>query len=186
MKLNLPNTLTLFRIAIIPILCIVFLAHTTSSHLFAAAIFIIASITDWLDGYIARKYNQSSDFGAFLDPVADKIMVCTCLILLTYHYQSLFLTLCSSIIIGREIFVSALREWMAQKNLRATIAVSWIGKWKTTFQMIAIIGLFLTASHQAQPIDNLLHYINTCTLSAATLLTIWSMIDYIKNSIKKP
>ena len=149
--LNLPNVLTLIRLALIPVFIILFYWPTDLSNLYAAIVFIIAALTDLLDGYLARKLKLTTKFGAFLDPVADKIIVCTALVLIVEHYSlytdvlylhlGKFITIPAMIIVAREITVSALREWMAELGKRANVAVSWIGKWKTTIQLTAISGL---------------------------------------------
>ena len=149
--LNLPNVLTLIRLVLIPVFIILFYWPTDLSNLYAAIVFIIAALTDLLDGYLARKLKLTTKFGAFLDPVADKIIVCTALVLIVEHYSfytdvlyphlGKFITIPAMIIVAREITVSALREWMAELGKRANVAVSWIGKWKTTIQLTAIAGL---------------------------------------------
>ena len=113
------------------------------SYLAAATLFALAAATDWLDGYLARKLNQTTPFGAFIDPVADKLIVVSALVILIAHHNSIWLTLPSLVIIGREIVISALREWMAAKGLRDKVAVKFSGKLKTTVQMLAIIILLL-------------------------------------------
>ena len=146
---NIPNLLTLLRIVIIPALVVVYVLDRPWSGLVATVLFTAAAITDWADGYLARKMNLQTAFGAFLDPVADKLIVSTALIVLIADpkvvesvYSTWLLAVAVAIIIGREIVVSALREWMAGEGNRATVAVSMLGKVKTTFQMIAI-GLLL-------------------------------------------
>src|SRR5579863_9511228 len=152
---NWPNVLTLVRISVIPLLVIFFYLPVSWAHLSAAIIFTIASITDWLDGYLARYLKQSTKLGAFLDPVADKLMVCVALVLIvaepTFQYvstnsrivtlPSAIISIPAAIIVTREIIVSALREWMAEIGKRTSVAVSSLGKIKTTIQMIALIVL---------------------------------------------
>lgn len=128
--MNIPNILTLARIAFIPLLVVLFYLPFSWSMPVAAGLFGLASITDWLDGYLARRWNQSTPFGAFLDPVADKLMVVVALALLIERYDTLVLTLPALVIIGREIVISALREWMAEMGKRGMVAVSWVGKLK--------------------------------------------------------
>jgi len=178
MPLNIPNLLTWFRILMIPVFVGVFyLADETLSshnkHLVATSIFAAAAITDWLDGYLARTLNQTSAFGAFLDPVADKLMVTAALIVLVkLGYVDAIIAF---IIIGREIAISALREWMAQLGSSKSIAVSMIGKIKTTFQMSAILLLLYHEPilvFSAAELGTLLIYI-------AALLTLWSMVYYL-------
>ncbi|WP_289086394.1 CDP-diacylglycerol--glycerol-3-phosphate 3-phosphatidyltransferase, partial [uncultured Spongiibacter sp.] len=141
--MNIPNALTLFRIVLIPVFVLLFYLPFPGSYLATAAVFGLAGITDWLDGYLARKLGQSTPLGAFLDPVADKLMVAVALALLIERYDAWWFTLPAVIIIGREIVISALREWMAELGKRTSVAVSYLGKVKTTAQIIAIIGLLL-------------------------------------------
>ena len=181
--LNLPNVLTLIRLGLIPVFIILFYLPSDRSNFYAAIIFIVAALTDLLDGYLARKLKLTTKFGAFLDPVADKIIVCTALVLIVEHYAlyrdplypeiGKFITIPAMIIVAREITVSALREWMAELGKRANVAVSWIGKWKTTIQLTAIAGLIWRHS---EPVI----YASVALLLLATVLTIWSMVMYLK------
>ena len=139
--MNWANIATFSRVVLIPVVIICYHLDAQSSHLLAAILFSIASLTDWLDGFLARKLNQTSEFGTFLDPVADKLLVAIILIMLVSIYPPLLLA--AGIIIAREILVSALREWMAAKGLRDKVAVQFSGKLKTTVQMLAIIILLL-------------------------------------------
>ncbi len=174
--MTLANQLTLFRIVLIPLLVIVFYLPFAWSWIASAAIFSVAAITDWLDGYVARRYNQSTAFGAFLDPVADKLMVAVALVLLVGEHANAWFAVPAVIIVGREIVISALREWMAELGKRASVAVSMVGKVKTTMQMIAIIVLL--AFDPAQfPVWKQLGYV---TLYVAAGLTLWSMIIYLR------
>ncbi len=167
------NQLTLLRIIFIPLFVIVFYLPVSWAHVACALIFTVAAITDWLDGYVARKYNQSTPFGAFLDPVADKLMVAIALLLLvSIHHDSAWFVAAAAVIVGREIIISALREWMAELGQRASVAVSYIGKVKTTLQMIAIIFL-LTDLHQ-------LYNLGYIALAGAAGLTLWSMVLYLR------
>ena len=172
--MNIPNILTLSRIVMIPVFVFIFYMPVQWSYLVSAAIFTLAAVTDWLDGYLARKLNQSTPFGAFLDPVADKLMVAVALAVLIEEHAALILTLPATIIIGREIVISALREWMAEIGSRASVAVSYIGKIKTVAQMAAIIGLlaFPPGVVQADIAIGLLY--------VAAGLTLWSMGLYLK------
>ncbi|MEQ5802329.1 CDP-diacylglycerol--glycerol-3-phosphate 3-phosphatidyltransferase [Halomonas sp. H10-9-1] len=172
--MNIPNILTLARIAFIPLLVALFYLPFTWSMPLAAALFALASVTDWLDGYLARRWNQATPFGAFLDPVADKLMVAVALALLIERYEAIWLTLPALVIIGREIVISALREWMAEMGKRGSVAVSWIGKLKTTLQMVAI--LLLLAFAPGTPIATLA----VVTLYVAAVLTLWSMVLYLR------
>ena len=174
--MTLANKLTLFRITLVPLLILVFYLPFQWSYPVASFIFTVAAITDWLDGYVARRYDQSTAFGAFLDPVADKLMVAVALVLLVGVHANAWMTIPAAIIIGREIVISALREWMAELGKRASIAVSYIGKVKTTVQMIAIIVL-LAFDPQQPSIWTLIGHL---TLYVAAGLTLWSMILYIK------
>ncbi|WP_303289699.1 CDP-diacylglycerol--glycerol-3-phosphate 3-phosphatidyltransferase [Marinobacter sp. SS5-14b] len=171
--MNLPNVITLSRIVMIPVFVVVFYLPMEWSYMVSAAIFALAGITDWLDGYLARKLNQSTPFGAFLDPVADKLMVAVALAVLIEGYAAVLLTIPATIIIGREIVISALREWMAEIGSRASVAVSYIGKIKTTAQIAAIVGLL------AFPPGNFWAYVAIGLLYIAAALTLWSMFLYL-------
>lgn len=173
---NIANQLTLIRIIIIPLLVVVYYSPFEWRFLASAALFGLAGITDALDGYIARKYKMTTPFGAFLDPVADKLMVAVALALLIQSHSSIWFTLPATVIICREIVISALREWMAELGKRATVAVSMIGKIKTTLQIIAIVVL-LAVNPKGFPIINQLGYV---TMYAAAILTLWSMIIYLR------
>lgn len=173
---NLANQLTLFRILLIPLLVIVFYLPYDWRFPLCAALFGIAGITDWADGYIARKYNLSTPFGAFLDPVADKLTVAVALGLLIELYGSIWFTLPAVVIICREIVISALREWMAEIGSRATVAVSMMGKIKTTLQIIAIIVLLAFDPKQFE----IMKLTGLAVLYAAAILTLWSMIIYLR------
>ncbi len=174
--LTLPNQLTLFRVLVIPLLVIVFYSEFEWRFFASAALFGLAGITDALDGHIARKYNLSTPFGAFLDPVADKLIVAVALTLLIEANSSLWFTLPATVIICREIVISALREWMAEIGSRKKVAVSTIGKIKTTLQIIAILVL-LAFQKDGFP---LLHKIGLVSLYLAAALTLWSMLLYLK------
>ncbi len=137
MKLTIPTLLTLGRIVMIPVLVLVFYLPYGWTNFASAAIFALAGITDWLDGWIARRYQQHSAFGAFLDPVADKLMVAVALFLIVQGHPTPWMALWAAVIVGREIAVSALREWMAEIGQRATVKVAMLGKIKTIVQMLA-------------------------------------------------
>ena len=173
--MNIPNALTLFRMALIPVLVLVFWLPFHWSALASAAIFVLAAVTDWLDGYLARKLNQSTSFGAFLDPVADKLMVAIALVLMVGQQDSVWFTLPALVVVAREILVSALREWMADIGKRGSVKVSFVGKVKTTVQMIAITVLLAV-----DPAPGLLFYLGYLLLYVAVLLTIWSAGLYIR------
>lgn len=174
--MNIPNALTMLRILLIPALVLVVYWPFKWHFYVATLIFIVAAITDWLDGYLARRLDQGTPFGAFLDPVADKLMVAVALVLLVELHASPWFAVPACIIISREILVSALREWMADLGKRTSVAVSYIGKVKTTLQMIAI-GVFLAAEQDVVP---WLAYIGYVLLYAAALLTVWSMFVYLR------
>lgn len=171
---SLPNILTLSRIVLIPVFIGAFYLPVTGAHTLAAVIFAIAGFTDWLDGYLARRLGQISPFGAFLDPVADKLLVATSLLLLVSAKDWNYITLPAIVIVGREIVISALREWMAEVGSRASITVSYIGKVKTTLQMLAL--MLLLACYPGQSWWGTLGFV---MLYVAAILTIWSMIIYL-------
>ncbi|PCJ90421.1 MAG: CDP-diacylglycerol--glycerol-3-phosphate 3-phosphatidyltransferase [Porticoccaceae bacterium] len=173
---TLPNILTLLRIALIPIIIVVFYLPWEWRHVATAAIFGVAAATDWLDGYLARKLNQFTAFGAFLDPVADKLIVAAALILLVQDHATALFALPAVVIISREIVISALREWMAELGQRTSVAVSYIGKIKTTLQMIAI-GVLLAVDPEIHPIWD---KVGIVLLYIAAILTLWSMVIYLK------
>jgi CDP-diacylglycerol--glycerol-3-phosphate 3-phosphatidyltransferase len=170
---NIPNILTSFRIFLIPIFVLVYYLPVSWAAPTAAFIFWLAGITDILDGYLARKLNQSTPFGAFLDPVADKIMVAVSLVMIVEHYAIIWVTIPAMIMICREIVISALREWMAEIGQRASVAVSRIGKIKTFSQMMA---LFLLIWQQS----TMMEWVGFGFMFIATILTLWSMVVYLK------
>ncbi|MBA3660561.1 MAG: CDP-diacylglycerol--glycerol-3-phosphate 3-phosphatidyltransferase [Gammaproteobacteria bacterium] len=187
---NWPNILTLIRISVIPLLVVFFYLPVWWAHLSAAIVFAIASITDWLDGYLARYLKQSTKLGAFLDPVADKLMVCISLVLIiaepTFQFVNLnaavisipsaLITIPAAVIVAREIIVSALREWMAEIGKRAKVAVSPLGKIKTAVQMLALVVMLYCDNTSSAT----LIFIGYVLLYAAAVLTIWSMLMYLK------
>jgi len=172
---SLPNILTFIRILLIPIVVVVFYLPWHKANYLAAFIFIIASLTDWLDGYLARKWKQTTLLGAFLDPVADKVLVATCLLLVVGAKDVNYITLPAIVIVGREIVISALREWMAEIGKRASVAVGRLGKIKTALQMFSIVLLIAF-----QPNQNWLGLLGVVLLYVAALMTIWSMVVYIQ------
>lgn len=172
--MNIPNLLTLLRLILIPICVVAYYAPVEWGKLLAAVLFTIAAITDWFDGYLARKLGQTTPFGAFLDPVADKLIVAAALVALVEVHASIYLTVPAIVIIGREIVISALREWMAEAGKRASVAVNMLGKIKTTMQMIAIIVLL------SQVPGTVISNVGLIILQAAAVLTLWSMIVYLK------
>lgn len=182
--LNVPNVLTLLRIVLIPVLValayIPFVGGSIAAefpiewrYLTAALVFLMAALTDWFDGYLARTLNQTSAFGRFLDPVADKLMVAAALIILVqWHSDNILVVVSAIVIVSREITISALREWMAELGKRASVAVSYIGKLKTVMQMTAITVLLLH-----HPVLDRLGF---ALLIVAAALTLWSMCIYLK------
>ncbi len=176
MKLNFASQLTLLRILFIPIFIIVFYMPYEWHYFYSALMFAIISFTDWLDGWVARQFNQTTPFGAFLDPVADKLMVVVALVLMAEAYNSWWFTIPALIIISREVVISALREWMAEQGKSASVAVSMTGKVKTTAQMVAI-GFLLW--NNPSDID-WTGYLGYSALMVAALLTVWSMVTYLK------
>lgn len=183
MPLTVPNILTLLRIALIPVFTLAYYLPFSWSHLATTLIFALAALTDWLDGYLARRLGETSAFGAFLDPVADKLMVATALVLIVDTNPTSFagewLALPAAIIIGREIAVSALREHMAELGARAKVAVSMMGKVKTTAQMLALLLLIYQMPIGALPTVS----IGVIMLYIAAALTLWSMVLYLKAAL---
>ena len=177
MSWNLPNILTLLRVLCIPLMVGAFHLAGLYAVITSAIIFVVAAITDWLDGWVARTLDQESEFGAFLDPVADKLLVATALVLLVDHYDSLWVTLSAIVIIGREILVSALREWMARRGDSQSVAVTVVAKFKTTLQMVAIIGLLWRMD---EGYGDLLLTVAFVSLALAVVLTLWSMWKYLE------
>ncbi|SJZ57386.1 CDP-diacylglycerol--glycerol-3-phosphate 3-phosphatidyltransferase [Novilysobacter spongiicola] len=176
MKLTVPTLLTLLRILLIPVLVLVYYLDYRWTNFAAAMIFAFASLTDWLDGWIARRYNQFSAFGAFLDPVADKLMVAVALVITVQQHHTVWMALWAAVIIGREIAVSALREWMAEVGQRAKVKVATLGKVKTVVQMVALVFLLYRDPLWGLPI----FIIGEWLLAAAALLTLWSGFAYLR------
>lgn len=174
--MNVPNTLTLLRILLIPVLALVFYLPAAWSNLMATIVFTLAGVTDLLDGYLARRLGQTSAFGAFLDPVADKLMVSCALVILVQANPQPLLALAAAVIIGREIAVSALREFMAELGQRARVAVVMAGKIKTVTQMVAIGMMLYKHDFLGIPI----YSIGQGLLLVAALLTLWSMFVYLR------
>ncbi len=172
--MKIPNIVTLSRIILIPVFVLIFYLPFDWRYVGSALIFGLAAFTDWLDGYLARRLAQTSAFGAFLDPVADKLLVAVALVLIVGHRNITFLALPAAVIIGREIMISALREWMAEIGKRTSVAVSVIGKIKTGVQMAAIICLLIY-----HPPHYFFAVVGTLLLYAAATLTIWSMCVYL-------
>ncbi len=176
MKINLANLLTLIRIAAIPVVVICFYSSMDFARPIAGIVFGLAAVTDVLDGYAARKLGQTSKFGEFLDPVADKLMVTILLVVLVEGDPRITVTLIAVIIIGREITVSALREWMAGIGARAFVAVRWSGKVKTVLQMFGI-G-FMVYQHDLFGMET--YNVGYVLLLISTGMTLWSMVDYLR------
>jgi CDP-diacylglycerol--glycerol-3-phosphate 3-phosphatidyltransferase len=173
---SIPTLLTYLRILLIPVFVLIFFLPFGWVNDVTTIIFAIAAITDWLDGYLARKLNQMSRFGAFLDPVADKLIVGAALILLVQAHPNPWITIATVVIIGREIAISALREWMAEIGESAQVAVSSVGKWKTTAQMVALFMLLYN-----EPLLGVSMYmLGMIFLYIAVILTLWSMVIYLK------
>lgn len=173
---TIPNLLTLFRIVLIPVFVLLFYLPVSWSNIATTAIFGLAALTDWLDGYLARRLKQQSSFGAFLDPVADKLIVAAALVMLVQAHPSPWFVIPAIIIVGREIAISALREWMAEIGERAQVAVSMIGKIKTTVQMIALLFLLFNAPIGPFPTQQ----VGMVLLYVAAVLTLWSMMIYLR------
>jgi cardiolipin synthase (CMP-forming) len=184
MPLNIPILLTWLRVALIPLVVGVFyLPHSwltpPEQNLASAIVFVVAAITDWFDGFLARRWNQTSAFGAFLDPVADKLMVAGALLVLMEFRNIEYIAIIAFIIIGREIAISALREWMAQIGASKSVAVSSLGKVKTAAQMTAIPLLLFDA-----PLFGVInsHFWGVSLLWVASVLTLWSMFYYLRKA----
>ena len=173
--MTIPNQLTLLRVGLIPVFVLVFYLPFSWNNELACVLFTVAALTDMLDGYLARKLDQSSPLGAFLDPVADKLMIAVALVLLVQKNPDIYLALPAAVIIGREIAVSALREWMAAAGASSRVAVSVWGKVKTIAQMVALGFLIFR-----EPILNLPVYtIGLILLYIAAILTLLSMFQYL-------
>lgn len=174
--MNLPTTLTLSRIVAIPILLICYYLPFEWAHLLTAILFLLCAFTDWLDGYLARSWSQMTSLGEFLDPVADKLVVSVVIIMIVGECYSRDLVMPAAVIIGREITISALRQWMSEIGKRKSVAVSWLGKVKTTLQMTALTILLLYKSRY--PLWFL--QLGEALFYAAAALTLWSMVNYLK------
>lgn len=180
MTMTTPTILTLVRIALIPVLVLFFYLPFGWSNLACVVVFVLAALTDWADGFAARRMGQSSTFGAVLDPLADKLMVSTALIMLVQRqetYEMIF-TLSAAVIVGREITISALREWMSEIGELARVKVTWLGKIKTGFQMTSIGFLLYGEDLFGLPIA----FIGELLLYASAALTLWSMYSYMQSA----
>jgi len=178
LKLNFAILLTLFRIAAIPLVVVLFYSPLEQARPIAAILFGVAAVTDMLDGWVARRFGQTSKFGEFLDPVADKLMVAIVLVMLVQGDPLWYVDIIAMIIIGREITISALREWMATIGERANVQVNWSGKVKTVLQMFGI-G-FMVYQHEFLGFD--IYGIGFVMLVAAAGMTIWSMVVYLRSA----
>lgn len=180
---TIPNIVTLFRVILIPVFVIVYFLDWKWAQYTGAFIFWLAAITDWFDGYLARKLQQSSAFGAFLDPVADKLIVGAALLMITHTYNSVWITIPAVVLMMREIYVSALREWMGQQGLSDVVKVSFTGKAKTMAQMLALIGL-LSGLEYFMGFRIYWVSLGYILLYFAAALSLWSMIIYTTSAWK--
>jgi cardiolipin synthase len=180
MFFNLPTLLTWARIVAIPLIIGIFYlpVDPATRNLTATVLFVTVALTDWADGYLARRLNQTSSFGAFLDPVADKFLICAALLVLLYLRR--VDAIIAFIIIGREIAISALREWMAQIGASRSVAVHMLGKVKTATQMVAIPFLLYDGALFGV-IDT--HLWGTALIWIAAVLTVWSMVYYLQKAL---
>jgi CDP-diacylglycerol--glycerol-3-phosphate 3-phosphatidyltransferase len=184
-RINLPTWLTLFRVLLLPVMVLVFYSHDAihaiplhAANIGAVIVFAFAALTDWLDGWIARRFHMESAFGAFLDPVADKLMMTVTLFVLVQSHPTWLLAVTSAVIVGREIAVSALREWMAFVGERGRVRVQWVGKFKTVMQIVAILILLWERDKDATFLR--LWNAGEVLLIIAAVLTIWSGLAYMK------
>ncbi|GAB3033540.1 CDP-diacylglycerol--glycerol-3-phosphate 3-phosphatidyltransferase [Bowmanella dokdonensis] len=180
---TIPNLLTALRVCLIPVFVIVYFLDWQWAHQAGALIFWFAAITDWFDGYLARRLGQSTAFGAFLDPVADKLIVCAALLMIAHSYDTVWITVSAILLMSREVFVSALREWMSAAGKRDTVKVSFIGKAKTMAQMLALIGL-LSELEFFMGFPLYWVTLGKLLLLIATVLSVWSMLVYLKAAWK--
>ena len=173
---NIANLVTWLRLFLVPAVIVCFFSELGMANFWAALLFTIASLSDWLDGYLARSMGITSEFGAFLDPIADKLLVVAVLIVLVASYQSLVFA--AVVLISREILISALREWMAEKGKRSLVKVGFSGKLKTTLQMISIIALLLNTEANPRWIWDL----GFIGIHLAALISVYSMLIYFKKA----
>ena len=176
MAITIPTWLTLFRITTIPVMVAAFYWPHPQGHIITTAVFVMGAMTDWLDGWIARRYNMGSAFGAFLDPVADKLAVAITLFIIVQRHHTIYMALLAAVIVGREITISALREWMAQIGAHGLVKVAVLGKIKTIFQMVALGCLLFQEDLFGLPI----FLIGQSLLTIAAALTLWSGVDYLR------
>jgi CDP-diacylglycerol--glycerol-3-phosphate 3-phosphatidyltransferase len=175
-KLTIPTLLTFFRILLIPVMVLCFYWKHPWSNIFTTAVFVAGALTDWLDGWVARRFDMYSAFGAFLDPVADKLAVTIALFLVVQAHPTAWMALLSAVIVGREITISALREWMAQMGAHGLVKVAGLGKIKTIVQMVAISCVLFREDLLGLPI----FHIGEWLLAGAAALTLWSGWDYMR------
>ncbi len=175
LKSNIANILTLIRIACIPLMVFVFFSSLENARPLSAIIFMIAALTDWLDGWVAREFDQSSKLGAFLDPVADKLIVCIALLIIVQSDPSIINTLVAIVIVGREISISALREWMAELGERHQVSVIAFSKLKTILQMVGLSCML----YQESLLNLDIYSIGMISLIVASILTVWTMVIYL-------
>ncbi|WP_123629691.1 CDP-diacylglycerol--glycerol-3-phosphate 3-phosphatidyltransferase [Salinisphaera orenii] len=175
--MNLPIWLTLFRLVLIPFVVGLMFVPMSGFNIAAAILFGVALATDWLDGHLARRWNQTSAFGAFLDPVADKLIVCAVLVILVYRDPHYYVALPAAVTVGRELTVSALREWMAELGERGVVAVGSLGKYKTAIQMAAIFCMLFQLTEQG-----IVYGVGVVLLVISAALTLWSMIEYLRQA----
>ena len=184
--ITIPTTVTIFRILLVPIFIVAYLYSWQYQYELAALLFLIASASDWLDGFLARKLKQTTRFGAFLDPIADKILVLSALILLAVSHQNHAMTFVAILTISREIIVSALRQWTAEINCHGVVAVSDLAKHKTYLQMVSLIVLLLLPPEQVQPFiftwdsTYIMSNIGYTLVYLSTILSIWTMFGYMR------
>ena len=178
MYINPANLVTYVRLLLVPAVIVCFYSELAFANYWAAFLFTIASLSDWLDGYLARSMGVTSEFGAFLDPIADKLLVVAVLIVLVASYQSLVFA--TVILISREILISALREWMSEKGKRSLVKVGFSGKLKTTVQMVSIIALLLNSENSAKWIWDL----GFIGIHISALISVYSMLIYFKRAWK--
>jgi CDP-diacylglycerol--glycerol-3-phosphate 3-phosphatidyltransferase len=174
--LTIPTLLTIFRILMIPVMVLCFYWKHPWSNIFTTAVFVMGALTDWLDGWVARRFDMYSAFGAFLDPVADKLAVTIALFLVVQAHPTAWMALLSAVIVGREITISALREWMAQMGAHGLVKVAGLGKLKTIVQMVAISCVLFREDLLGLPI----FHIGEWMLAGAAGLTLWSGWDYMR------
>jgi CDP-diacylglycerol--glycerol-3-phosphate 3-phosphatidyltransferase len=180
---TIPNIITIFRVLLIPVFVVVYFLDWRWAQELGAFIFWLAAITDWFDGYLARKLKQSSAFGAFLDPVADKLIVAAALLMVTHTYADVWITVPAIALLMREIYVSALREWMGQNGCSASVKVSFIGKSKTMAQMLALIGL-LSGLEYFMGFPIYWVTLGKFLLYFSAILSVWSMVTYTRAAWK--